>query len=70
MKPLTACYYLFNKIYTYAAPADAEAPRPEPKTPFVCLKSNEHFGPDGGEIGEDCCLRGRACFRPETEVEV
>jgi hypothetical protein len=72
MKPPTACYYLFNKVYAYPAPADpreaaAELARPK-GTPFRCLKTSEAFGPDGAKLGEDCCTPDRACYRPEVEL--
>ena len=70
MKPPTACYWLDNKQYHFPPPADGRVREArEPVTPFMCLKTHEAFGPDGGEACEGCCSSSeRACYKPEVEL--
>jgi hypothetical protein len=71
MKPPTACYWLDNKDYYFPPPADGR-PRERkgpPATPFMCLRTHEAFGPDGGEASETCCSGpNRPCYKPEVDL--
>lgn len=70
MKKPTDCYYLQNKAFFFAPhPNDAVNDLPL-STPCWCLRTHDPVGPDGGDVDTGACGSGRACYRPEVDLEV
>ncbi|MGH7163649.1 MAG: hypothetical protein ACREID_09200 [Planctomycetota bacterium] len=68
MKPLAVCRFLENKAYHVPPPPGKEEGLTPPSTPFWCAKTHDPVGPDGGDVRDDRCVRGRSCFRARVEL--
>jgi len=71
VKPPHACYYIQNKSYFLPPPAEGFDPAEDAlTTPCWCLQTHDAFGPDGSAVTEFLCVKARACYQAEVELDV
>lgn len=68
MKPLHVCRFLQNKAYFMISSATPQPEERAPGTPFWCATTHEAVGPDGKDVRDDRCLKGRGCYRAQVDL--